>query len=278
MDLIVFLVVLSAALMHAVWNSIIQSSQNSFLETLNFGVWKIPLTLTLIILLPIPHPDSWAYIATSICIHSVYVYALAYTYSKNELTQAYPIFRGSAPLIILLLSYFILKENISSIGWLAVIITSIGIISMSIIGNKINFKSSVSISIVAIAIVSYSMIDGVGARLSMQSFSYLAWVFFIHWSIYSIFIIKQEGYSACINHLRNNYIKGIFAAGISFLGYGLILWAMTKAPIPYVAALRETSIIFVGLIGYLFLSEKMTIYKILSLITIVIGAVLLRLA
>ena len=79
MDLIVFLVVLSAALMHAVWNSIIQSSQNSFLETLNFGVWKIPLTLTLIILLPIPHPDSWAYIATSICIHSVNVYVLAYT-------------------------------------------------------------------------------------------------------------------------------------------------------------------------------------------------------
>jgi drug/metabolite transporter (DMT)-like permease len=177
-----------------------------------------------------------------------------------------------------LLSYFILKENISSIGWLAVIITSIGIISMSIIGNKINFKSSVSISIVAIAIVSYSMIDGVGARLSMQSFSYLAWVFFIHWSIYSIFIIKQEGYSSCIKHVKNNYIKGMFAGGISFLGYSLILWAMTKAPIPYVAALRETSIIFVGIIGYLFLSEKMTIYKILSLLTIVLGAILLRLA
>ena len=278
MDLVVFLVVLSAALMHAIWNSVIQSSQNSFLESFNFAVWKIPLTLLLIILLPIPHHDSWPYIATSICIHFVYTYSLVYTYSKNELTQAYPIFRGSAPLIILLLSYFILKENISSIGWLAVIITSIGIISMSIIGNKINFKSSISISIVAIAIVSYSIVDGVGARLSMQSFSYLAWVFFIHWSIYSIFIIKQEGYSSCINHVKNNYIKGMFAGGISFLGYSLILWAMTKAPIPYVAALRETSIIFVGIIGYLFLSEKMTIYKILSLLTIVLGAILLRLA
>jgi len=278
MDLVVFLVVLSAALMHAIWNSVIQSSQNSFLESFNFAVWKIPLTLLLIILLPIPHQDSWPYIATSICIHFVYTYSLVYTYSKNELTQAYPIFRGSAPLIILLLSYFILKENISSIGWLAVIITSIGIISMSIIGNKINFKSSISISIVAIAIVSYSIVDGVGARLSMQSFSYLAWVFFIHWSIYSIFIINQEGYSSCINHVKNNYIKGMFAGGISFLGYSLILWAMTKAPIPYVAALRETSIIFVGIIGYLFLSEKMTIYKILSLLTIVLGAILLRLA
>lgn len=278
MDLVVFLVVLSAALMHAIWNSVIQSSQNSFLESFNFAVWKIPLTLLLIILLPIPHQDSWPYIATSICIHFVYTYSLVYTYSKNELTQAYPIFRGSAPLIILLLSYFILKENISSIGWLAVIITSIGIISMSIIGNKINFKSSISISIVAIAIVSYSIVDGVGARLSMQSFSYLAWVFFIHWSIYSIFIIKQEGYSSCIKHVKNNYIKGMFAGGISFLGYSLILWAMTKAPIPYVAALRETSIIFVGIIGYLFLSEKMTIYKVLSLLTIVIGAILLRLA
>ena len=93
-----------------------------------------------------------------------------------------------------------------------------------------------------------------------------------------MFVIYQQGYETCINHVKIHYLKGIFAGGISLLGYSLILWAMTKAPIPYVAALRETSIIFVGIIGYLFLSEKMTIYKILSLLTIVIGAILLRLA
>jgi drug/metabolite transporter (DMT)-like permease len=278
MDFYVFLVVLSAALMHAAWNSIIQSSSNSFLESFNFAIWKVPLTLVLIILLPIPHSDSWPYIAASIVVHFIYTYSFVYTYTRNELSQVYPIFRGAPPLIILLLSYFVLKENISSTGWIAVIITSLGIISMSFMGSKINFKSSISITIVAFAIVAYSMIDGMGARLSLQSFSYLAWVFFIHWSIYSIFVVYQQGYEKCINHVKAHYLKGIFAGGISFLGYSLILWAMTKAPIPYVAALRETSIIFVGIIGYLFLSEKMTIYKLLSLLTIVIGAMLLRLA
>jgi len=278
MDFYVFLVVLSAALMHATWNSIIQSSSNSFLESFNFAIWKVPLTLILIVLLPLPHPDSWPYIAASIVVHFIYTYSFVYTYTRNELSTVYPIFRGTPPLIILLLSYFILNENISSTGWLAVIVTSLGIISMSFMGNKINFKSSISIITVAFTIVAYSMIDGMGARLSMQSFSYLAWVFFIHWSIYSFFVIYQQGYKPCIDHVKNNYLKGIFAASISFLGYSLILWAMTKAPIPYVAALRETSIIFVGIIGYLFLSEKMTIYKILSILTIVIGAILLRLA
>lgn len=278
MDFYVFLVVLSAALMHATWNSIIQSSSNSFLESFNFAIWKVPLALILIILLPLPHPDSWPYIAASIVVHFIYTYSFVYTYTRNELSLVYPIFRGTPPLIILLLSYFILKENISSTGWLAVIITSLGIISMSFMGNKINFKSSISIITVAFTIVAYSMIDGMGARLSLQSFSYLAWVFFIHWSIYSFFVIYQQGYKACIDHVKNNYLKGIFAGSISFLGYSLILWAMTKAPIPYVAALRETSIIFVGIIGYLFLSEKMTIYKTLSILTIVIGAILLRLA
>ena len=278
MDFYVFLVVLSAALMHATWNSIIQSSSNSFLESFDFAIWKVPLTLILIVLLPLPHPDSWPYIAASIVVHFIYTYSFVYTYTRNELSTVYPIFRGIPPLIILLLSYFILKENISSTGWLAVIVTSLGIISMSFMGNKINFKSSISIITVAFTIVAYSMIDGMGARLSMQSFSYLAWVFFIHWSIYSFFVIYQQGYKPCIDHVKNNYLKGIFAGSISFLGYSLILWAMTKAPIPYVAALRETSIIFVGIIGYLFLSEKMTIYKILSILTIVIGAILLRLA
>ena len=278
MDFYVFLVVLSAALMHAAWNSIIQSSSNSFLESFNFAIWKVPLTLILIIFLPIPHSDSWPYIATSIVVHFIYTYSFVYTYTRNELSQVYPIFRGFPPLIILLLSYFILKENISITGWIAVIVTSLGIISISFMGSKINFKSSISITIVAFSIVAYSMIDGMGARLSMQSFSYIAWVFFIHWSIYSIFVIYQQGYETCINHVKIHYLKGIFAGGISLLGYSLILWAMTKAPIPYVAALRETSIIFVGIIGYLFLSEKMTIYKVLSLLTIVIGATLLRLA
>jgi drug/metabolite transporter (DMT)-like permease len=145
-------------------------------------------------------------------------------------------------------------------------------------GNKINPRSIISIAIVAFTIVGYTTIDGLGARLSLQSFSYIAWIFFIMYSMYAITIGYKQGYEPCINHLKKNYIKGIFAASISLLGYSLILWAMTRVPIPYVAALRETSIIFVGIIGYLYLSEKMTIYKILSLLTIVLGAVLIRLA
>jgi len=182
------------------------------------------------------------------------------------------------PLIILVFSYLFLNETISFIGWIAVIITSLGILSISFTGSIIQKKSILSISLVTLSIVTYSIIDGLGARASEQSFSYLAWLFFIKGSLYSIIIISQQGYQTSFEHLNNNRIRGIVTSLISFLSYSLILWAVTKAPIVYVAALRETSIIFVGIIGWLFLSEKLSKIKILSIIIIALGAVLLRLS
>ena len=278
MDGFVFLVVLSSALMHATWNSTIKQGPNSFLESLNIYIWKIPLTLTLILILPFPHEDSWPFIAVSVFIHILYNYALAYSYQHNDITKVYPIFRGTPPLIILVFSYLFLNETISFIGWIAVIITSLGILSISFTGSIIQKKSILSISLVTLSIVTYSIIDGLGARASEQSFSYLAWLFSIKGSLYSIIIISVQGYQTSFEHLNNNRIRGIVTSLISFLSYSLILWAVTKAPIVYVAALRETSIIFVGIIGWLFLSEKLSKIKILSIIIIALGAVLLRLS
>ena len=278
MDAFVFVVVLSAALMHAIWNSIIQKSKNSFIESFNFGIWKIPLTLCLVFILPIPDKSSWPFIACSVCVHFIYTYTLVYSYNNNDLTKVYPIFRGAPPLIVLIFSYLFLNEVISSIGWLAVVITSIGILSISLTGKRIDFKSMFSVTLVAVSIVAYSIIDGLGARASLNSLSYLSWVFLIHWSLYTPFILNRYGWEACISHTKNNLISGMFASLISFIGYSLILWAMTKVPIAYVVALRETSIIFVGIIGWLFLSEKLSKIKILSIIIIALGAVLLRLS
>ena len=151
-------------------------------------------------------------------------------------------------------------------------------LSISFTGSLIQKKSILSISLVTLSIVTYSIIDGLGARASEQSFSYLAWLFFIKGSLYSIIIISQQGYQTSFEHLNNNRIRGIVTSLISFLSYSLILWAVTKAPIVYVAALRETSIIFVGIIGWLFLSEKLSKIKILSIIIIALGAGLLRLS
>ena len=278
MDTYVFLVVLSAALMHAAWNSILQQSKNSFLESFNLGIWKIPLTFCLVIILPLPDKNSWPFIICSVFIHFIYTYTLVYSYKFNDLTKVYPIFRGTPPLIILLLGFLFLNESVSSLGWIAVIITSIGILSLSLTGKQLERNSLISISFVTISIVSYSIIDGLGARASLNSFSYLSWVFLIHWSIYVVFISKVHGWKECIDYTKSNIIKGFIASIISFLGYSLILWAMTKAPIAYVVALRETSIIFVGIIGWLFLSEKLSKIKILSIIIIALGAGLLRLS
>ena len=113
MDAFVFVVVLSAALMHAIWNSIIQKSKNSFLESFNFGIWKIPLTLCLVFILPLPDKSSWPFIACSVCVHFIYTYTLVYSYNNNDLTKVYPIFRGAPPLIVLIFSYLFLFKRAS---------------------------------------------------------------------------------------------------------------------------------------------------------------------
>ena len=264
--------------MHASWNSIIKGSKDHFLESMNIAFFIMFIALIGILIFPYPHPDSWPYIGLTIIVHMFYHYFLTKSYTEGEISKVYPLMRGIPPLIILLMSFFFLKENISFVGWIAVIIISVGAIIMNLDSLFLTKSAIVHLLIVILTIVAYTIIDGLGARLSQNSFGYISWFAFPQFSLYALFIMKKCGYKKSFDHISTHWKKGLLGGVLSISAYSIILWAVTQAPIAYVAALRETAILFAGIIGIIVLGERSTIFKFISIIMITLGAILIRIA
>jgi drug/metabolite transporter (DMT)-like permease len=124
-------------------------------------------------------------------------------------------------------------------------------------------------------VVMYTIVDGQGARLSGNSLSYTAWLFFLSALIVVLaaFVLRRGKVSA---FSRSNLITGI-VGGICIVGsYGIAIWAMTRAPIALVAELRETSVVFAMLIAVYFLGEHISRLRLLSALMVTAGAIAIK--
>jgi drug/metabolite transporter (DMT)-like permease len=126
-------------------------------------------------------------------------------------------------------------------------------------------------------IVIYTLVDGVGARLSQHPVSYTGWIFFLTAiPLLVVSFAKQGGKAA--KYLRFNWGKGLIGGACTLGSYGLALWAMTQAPIALVAALRETSVIFGILIAAVFLKEHVSPLRYLSILAVTAGAIVIKMS
>ena len=124
---------------------------------------------------------------------------------------------------------------------------------------------------------SYSLVDGYGARVSQSAISFISWSFIINAIIFP-FVLRLRNEKNVVKRVFSEG-KKIFLIGIlfSYASYVLVVWAFTKAPIPVVSSLRESSIFFSIFIGYFFLKEKITPTKIFSILLILVGVIGLKL-
>ena len=166
------------------------------------------------------------------------------------------------------------KISIISISLICTGIIVIGLFGYKGINNLIIVKFSL---ITGIFIGLYSIVDGYGARISLSAISYMSWVFILSATMFPV-LLKLQNYNNIFKDVINEG-KSIFWIGgfISFIVYSIVVWGFTKAPIPMVSALRETSIVFAVFIGYFFLSEKINVLKVISIILIFTGVVGLKL-
>tara|TARA_B100000029_G_scaffold17647_1_gene18039 strand:- start:681 stop:1523 length:843 start_codon:yes stop_codon:yes gene_type:complete len=279
MSTIVFTSVIFAAFLHAVWNGMVKNYGDKVISVSAIVFGHVPAAILVMLFLPLPTLESVPYIILSALIHQGYQYYLISAYKVGDLTRVYPIARGSGPIIATLISIIFLSLLISKIQILSIFLICFGIIILGLFGKSTlkNNKAIVYSLATGFFIGSYSLVDGYGARISLSPLSFLGCSFILNAMIFP-FVLKSMNYSNVFNNVIKK-AKVIFWVGgtISYIVYGIIVWCFTKAPIPIVGALRETSIIFALLIGYLFLKEKLNVTKIISISLIFIGVVLLKL-
>jgi drug/metabolite transporter (DMT)-like permease len=277
MPLIVFAVVMSSALLHASWNAIVKSAGDKFLTTIMVTAFASALSAGLLPFLMPPDRASWPYAAASAVFQIIYFLLVARTYQIADMSQTYPLMRGTAPLIVALVSQFQLGTVLSRTAWAGVIAICIGILSIAF-GNNLKDRKGIYLALVnALAIAAYTLIDGVGVRRSGAPAAYTLWVFLLTGlplTLWAASVRKSE----LVVYFGRYWRQG-FAGGVgTTASYGLALWAMTIAPIAVVAALRETSIVFGTVIAALVLREHVGARRVISACVIACGAAILRLA
>ncbi len=278
MTLTVFLAVLLAALLHASWNAMVKSGASKQLAMAAVVIGHAPFGVLAVVSSPTPTLASLPWLAAGVVLHVGYQLFLSGSYRLGDLTQVYPLARGSAPLIVAAVSALVLSSPLSHTELAAVGLIALGIISLSLVrrgDGQRNLRATALALVTGCFIACYSIVDGLGAREAGTALGFYGWLAIANAIIFAVITrvqtpdvwqrLPREGWQLCL-----------FGGGASFAAYALVIWAFTEAPIALVTALRETSIVFALLIGVFVLKERLDLAKVFSTMTTLAGVVLLR--
>jgi drug/metabolite transporter (DMT)-like permease len=274
----VTILVLGAALMHAVWNTILKSSESKLLDTTLIVALGSLIALATLPFLPMPDPASWPWLGMSVALHMLYYFALIGAYHHGDLSHTYPLMRGGAPLLIALAGPLVVHEQLSGRGWLGIGLISLGIIAPALrsLAHPGTHRATAFALANASIIAAYTLVDGRGARASGHAIAYSQWLFFLDGFALTAYAYVRHG-RAVTEYALRRWGPAAIGALLSMGAYGIAIWAMTKAPVAMVAALRETSVIIAAIIGATLLKERLGLWRIAGAALVVAGIFTLKL-
>jgi len=274
----VTLAVLGAALMHAAWNAMLKGGRDTTLDMAMVVAGSAVAVVPLLPFVALPAPASWPYIGASVVIHIGYYTALVGTYRAGDLSHGYPLMRGVAPLLVAGFGAAMLGELPGAWMFLGIVLISGGVICIAFVGGASflhNRRATAWALANAAMIAAYTLVDGTGVRLSGSATSYVTWLLFLDGFPY-VLIIAWLRRGELLPYARRNWHRGLAGGAFSVAAYGIALWAMTRAPIAAVAALRETSVIFAAILGSWLLKEPFGRARLAGAVAVLCGVLALK--
>lgn len=272
------LAVLLGALLHASWNAAIKSGRDKFLDTVLVAGGAGVIAAIGLPFLPLPAPESIPYLLTSSVLQLIYFLLVAAAYRTGDMSYAYPLMRGTAVLLVASASSLLIGEHLTMRAWIGILSISAGVLALTLLYRR----SAPSLAPTAFAlgnaaiIASYTLVDGIGARLSGQSVAYTLWLSLLT-AVPLLAWTAWNRPAAFAGYFKARWVVGLGGGFCTLASYGLALWAMTRAPVATTAALRETSILFGMLISAGFLKERVGLPRMAAGVVIALGAAALRL-
>jgi drug/metabolite transporter (DMT)-like permease len=262
--------VMCAAILHASWNAVLRGGSDQLWSMTLMMIAVAIVTAIALLFVPWPNAASWPYVIASAIIHTGYNLSLVRTYRSGDLGQTYPISRGSSPVLVALGAAAFAHETLTVASSIGIALVSAGILSLTFQGKKIRAGILPAAFTTGVLIGAYTVVDGIGVRLSGNSAAYATSMFLL-WSItmppiYYVMRGKPPAYTT------TQTVMALTGGIVSILAYGIIIWAMQYDAMGVVSALRETSVVYAAIIGRLFLNERLTARRIISCLAIAMGA------
>jgi len=274
----VFVMVLGAAFLHAMWNAMIKVNADRLVMVAVMILSQLVIAVSVLPFVDIPPAESWPYIGASTAIHTAYFVFLVMSYRYGDLSHVYPLARGSAPLIIAVVSVVIIGETLDGQATLSVVLIGFGIMSLTLTRGASGFREPKAILYAlgtGVFIAGYTIADGLGARLADSAHSYIVWLNIFNGipTLLLVFFIRKDCFFV---QVRASWKPGVIAGAVSLFAYWIVIWATTLAPLALVSAVRETSMIFAVIFGVCFLKEQLNLARLASTAITLLGAVILK--
>jgi drug/metabolite transporter (DMT)-like permease len=276
--------VLCAAAAHAGWNALIKQGRDPLLETtVMHGSVALPALLAILVIdIPLPGGTARLCLLASAVVHVLYFHAIAGAYRHADLSFAYPVMRGAAPLLTAVATGVFIQEWPQPLGWTGIALISLGVLTIGStraqsLTAPARRKALGWALLAAGTIVAYTTIDSIGARHTMNPWSYVIWLAALEGVLLAGVVWMRRGRSLLRYALNSGPVP--MAAGVmSMTAYAVALWGMTSAPVASVAALRETSVLFALVIATRLLKEPVGPTRWLGACAIMVGVIALRYA
>ncbi len=280
MEAHVFAMVLIAALLHAGWNALVKAGEDRLIVMAVVTAGSGVASFAALPFVSFPAPDVWPYIGLSLLLHNGYYLLLLGAYRHGELSHVYPIARGSAPLLVALVSVTVVGETLTRHGLLGVVMIALGILSVALTKGTSGLRELRPV-VLALGtgcfIAAYTVVDGMGARLAGDPHGYTFWLFALDTFPLAIVAVSVHRRDT-LRQVGRTWKTGLLGGLVSLIAAWIVIWALTLAPMALVSALRETSMVFAVVIGVVILKERLNLVRLAAMTTALIGTVMLKMS
>jgi drug/metabolite transporter (DMT)-like permease len=249
---------LTAACAHAAWNSIAHGIEDKVASFTLVNTGAFLCSIPLVIVAAPPGSRCLGYLAASVALHAAYNGLLMLSYRLGDFSQAYPLARGTSPLVVIALAAVFAGE-IPGPGQLAGVALICGGLGSLVFwggrGGRPEPRAVLAAVATGLVIASYTTVDGIGVRLSGSTLGYTGWLMLSESAVVPAAAIAWRK-GRLLADVRPSWPIGLVGGALSVVAYGLVLWAQTRGALATVAALRESSIILAALIGSVFFHER----------------------
>ena len=264
--------VLSAALLHALWNAVVKAGGDRAVALAAISFANFAVGAVVVVLAAAPARQCWPFIFASAMLHYGYFIFLYYAYRFGDLSQVYPVARGVAPALVAAGAYLSVGEALSAPALAGLSAISIGIVLLSFGGRARSDRRALAFALGTGAIIAaYSVVDGIGVRLSQSPFGYIGWLFLLEFPIGVAVVGRRRRSRGGLD--RREFARGFAGGLMSVAAYGTVIYANSIAHMAAVSAVRESSVIFAALIGVVVFGERPWRQRIVSA-AIVAGGVI----
>jgi drug/metabolite transporter (DMT)-like permease len=265
---------LFAAILHAAWNAFLRSGGDRFWTVTVMSFASTVSALPFLFILPLPPSGAWPFVALSAVLQVGYSVFLVAAYRYGELGQVYPVVRGTVPLLVTIGGFAIVGDRLSSYQIVGIAFVAFGIMSLSVGRARASLVSILFALATGAIIAAYAMVDSIGVRRAGDSGAYTAWVLLLYGMLLPAVFVIVRGKLA-VDFRSPDTWQALAGGLVAMIAYAVVVAAFALGPAGPITALRETSVVFAALIGWLFLGEALTFRRIFACVVVAAGAILL---